>query len=627
MSCRHNHRNPAHHLIYREELKKDGGKKVRCSWCGKSILGSLHNCIECYYRPVHVSSNDHFLVFTEKLENDGNKQEVVCSVCEEPVLGAAYKCSVSECSFLNHKSCTELSCRINHPLHPDHNLPLLSIDQDPDKNTLSLQGPGRIRCDVCCRSHNSSFFYHCRLCDFKLDIKCANCLPINPNDCHQHEFFSITKWIQLNCEVCGKEIENTAHICSICKLLVHNRCAEIPRTVKIKVHNHFLNLVYSLSEIKKLDDIFCRICYEKVNKEYAAYYCWECTSYIFHTECLIRFRDMYGESLATSESVPNISIGHATHLIKALNQVEDEGPHLGEIQHFSHEQHKLILCDDEVKDNKLCKGCMEFIISVPSYGCVQCDFFLHARCTKLPTRIEQHQHHDFHPLTLLPHASTKSGVFFCRICSRHHRGFTYKCDHASCQGMSTHLDVQCGSIPETLKHEGHQHILFLALDSHRKCKACSKDKEKSIFVCTSCDFALGIRCANLPLVARHKYDTHLLKLTYRNVVKDEYYCLICEEERNPNHWFYYCEECDFSAHIECIIGNYPSIMIGNTYTSEYHQHPLTFVKKAKKYKCKGCWKLLDDVALECSQCKFNVHPPRPYFSDCLWELCERGWYM
>jgi hypothetical protein len=174
--------------------------------------------------------------------------------------------------------------------------------------------------------------------------------------------------------------------------------------------------------------MFCRICGDKVNTEYAAYYCQEC-SYILHTECLRRFRDEYGESPATSDqSVPNKSVGHATHLIKALNQAEDEGPHLGEIQHFSHQQHKLILCNDEVKDDKLCEGCMEFIISVPFYSCAQCKFFLHTRCAELPTRIEQHRLHDFHTLTLLPRASNKSGVSFCDICSRHHRGFTYKCD-------------------------------------------------------------------------------------------------------------------------------------------------------------------------------------------------------
>jgi hypothetical protein len=620
-SCDHDRRINVHHLIYREELKEDGEKKVNCTYrsCDKPIWGSLHNCVECGNCPVHkYNSNQHCLDFTEKLElNDGNNQ-VVCSGCHEPVLGApAYKCSVSECSgFVIHKSCAELSREINDPLHPHHTL------------YLSWQYYYQL-CDSCCRSHRRSFFYRCHSCCFYLDSKCANRLLINPNDCHQHEFSLIRKRIQYNCEACGEEINNTASLCSICKLLVHQRCARIPRRVKIKLHNHFLNLIYSPHEINKHDDMFCRICGNKVNTEYAAYSCKKC-SYHVHTECLIsnyRFWRIHEEeSLVTGELVPNNSVQRSTHLIKALNQAKGEGSHPGEIQHFSHDhQLKLILCDDEVKDGKLCEGCTEIIISAPFYSCAHCQFFLHTRCAELPMTIEQHRLLHYRTLTLLPRATTKSGVFFCSICSRHHRGFTYNIPYEM-DWRWYFFDVQCCSIPETLKHEGHLHTFYLALDpKKRKCKACPKDNEKYVFVCTSCDFMLGIRCANLPLVAKHRYDTHLLKLTYDTKDdSEEYYCLICEEKRDRTHWFYYCKECDFPAHPECVLENYPYMTIGSTYTSEYHPHPLTFVQKSTEHspKCHACGDDLDDVALKCSQCKFNVHPPRPYFPDCLWRLSE-----
>jgi hypothetical protein len=169
-SCGHDINPPLHHLIYTEELKKDGDQEgVVCWWCKKPIWGgSLHNSVECGNRPVHYyssSSINHYLDFTEKLEN-----EVVCSECHEPVLGPTYKCSVSsECNFFIHKSCA-----------------------------------------------NSWF----------------------------------TKYVL--------------------------------KFLKIKVHNHFLDLIYSLHEINKSDGMFCRICGNKVNKEYAAYYCQQRT-YILHT--------------------------------------------------------------------------------------------------------------------------------------------------------------------------------------------------------------------------------------------------------------------------------------------------------------------------------------------------------
>jgi hypothetical protein len=131
---------------------------------------------------------------------------------------------ISKCSFVIHDSCAQLSYQINHPLHPDH--------------TLSLRQPGQCHCLACCTSHDRAFFYNCDSCDFQLCIKCINTFPTNPNDCHHHQFVSISRQIQSICDACGKEIKNFTYLCSICKILVHNRCANIPRTFKIKQHNH-----------------------------------------------------------------------------------------------------------------------------------------------------------------------------------------------------------------------------------------------------------------------------------------------------------------------------------------------------------------------------------------------------
>jgi hypothetical protein len=163
----------------------------------------------------------------------------------------------------------------------------------------------------------------------------------------------ILKQFQFTCEACGKEIKNIAYLCSICKLLVYKRCTKIPRTVKIKLHNHFLNLIYSIHEIKKCDGMFCRICFEKVNTKYAAYHCQGCR-YVIHLDCVKRFWDMYRDLPTTSELMLKKFVGHATHLIKVLFQANDKNPNSRKIQHFSHQQHKLILYDDEIKDDKLC---------------------------------------------------------------------------------------------------------------------------------------------------------------------------------------------------------------------------------------------------------------------------------
>jgi len=336
-------------------------------------------------------------------------------VCSEPVLlGApAYKCSVSECSgFIIHKSCAKLSHEINHPLHPHHIYPfslvelsLMNVVMLVVHLMIALYFTLVIRV-ISNSTSNVLIIIACQL--ILVTVTNMNSSPFGSGGS-----ISIAKLVVVE----RKLIKGITDLCSIFQLLVHKKCAEIPRTIKIVLHNHFLNLIYSPHEINKCDNMFCRIGGNKVNTKYVAYNCEEC-SYHVHTECLRLSWDMYKkESLATSESVPNNSPERSTHLIKALNQAEDKGPHPEEIKHFSHDDHqlKLILCDDEVKDGKLCEGCTDFIISAPFYSYAQCQFFLQTRCAELPTTIEQYRFLYFCTLTLLPRAPTNSGVFFCNI--------------------------------------------------------------------------------------------------------------------------------------------------------------------------------------------------------------------
>jgi hypothetical protein len=209
-------------------------------------------------------------------------------------------------------------------------------------------------------------------------------------------------------------------------------------------------------------------------------------------------------------------------------------------------------------------------------------------------------------------------------CGRDRHGFLYNCNKCGYYNY----DVQCCLIPNTLKHESHQHYLYLARRSSLEtCNACGRAQHVN-FVCIACNkFTLCFRCATLPLIARYEYDTHFLQLSYtREDNFGEYYCLICEKERdNPDHWFYYCENCKFTAHPQCVIGENPGIKYGRTFTHEDHEHPLTFVQKTDlSPPCDACGSSFVDAALECTLCKFNVHL-KPFFGDysCLQKLSEK----
>lgn len=478
-------------------------------------------------------SHNHPLVFVEALEGDGEK-EVVCSGCKESLVGLGYKCS-TVCDFFLHKSCYELPHEIQHPMHPNHTLVLEQRSKDIRRS----------RYCVACLGSCKNFYYHCNSCSFDLDIKCASRWRINNtgDDHPQHTFTPIFKQIQFTCEACGVESKGIASMCSICQFLIHTKCAHFPRKVNIFAHDHSLTHAFSLCQVKKPDDVFCKLCRKKIDTKYSAYYCDQGCAYVAHLTCAY---DLQGSCPVDSS---NITLDSQFH--EQIN-LQDEGETvLGEIKHCSdHQRHSLCLSMNKELDDKFCEGCRQLILLDTSfYNCEQCNIFLHETCAKLPKK-KRHLLHQ-HPLTLV---SRGDCVFYCRACECYRKGFSYTCDE--CNSFS--FDVQCSSLPETLKHESHQHSLLLAIYSKDQCKACSRlindGYYRPRFVCTECDFALCFGCASLPLVARYEYDLHdFLKLTY-GVEDDsgEYYCFICEERRNPDHWFYYCEKCDFAAHIRCI---------------------------------------------------------------------------
>ncbi|XP_059428442.1 uncharacterized protein LOC132162193 [Corylus avellana] len=238
------------------------------------------------------------------------------------------------------------------------------------------------------------------------------------------------------------------------------------------------------------------------------------------------------------------------------------------------------LKNDDGKEGVVCMACDEQVKG-PGYKCStsECNFRLHKSCAQLPRQIQCHPSHPNHIL-ILRHPRIASSI--CNAC-------------------------------EILKHEGHQHSLSLPISSNKNCNACDHShtysKNTQVFVCTTCDFALGFECATLPLVARHKNDEHPLALTYAAENNSgEYYCQICEKERDSNHWFYYCVKYDFPAHLQCVLGKYPYIKFGRSYKSEDHQHSVTFVRKTKDSPpCDACGKTFNGMAIECNQCMFNVH--------------------
>ena len=329
------------------------------------------------------------------------------------------------------------------------------------------------------------------------------------------------------------------YLCHQCDFWIHRRCSIFPSKVKVVRHKHLLHLTHSSLEFHQSDSRFCQLCVRKLDTHYGLYYCSGC-NFVAHLDCAIAKENR--EDTEVDESIDS-----APYEVKKFIVGEDKTQIATEIKHFSHDEHDLKLTD-EVLNNQKCNGCVRAIFP-PFYSCIECSFFLHESCVNLPKK-KRHPLHQ-HPLTLLEVSHRR---IECHACGQYFNGFTYNCEECN-----FHLDVHCSLISDILTHKSHEHQLFLSITSETQKCSCCDNLRQQVFRCTTCEFALDFKCASLPLFTRYEQHEHPFTLCY--TAEDdsgEYYCDICEEERDSKHWFYYCEDCSYPAHPKCILGKYPN---------------------------------------------------------------------
>ncbi|TKY62532.1 protein-disulfide reductase [Spatholobus suberectus] len=536
-------------------------------------------------------SHIHPLLLKEERKND-NKQ-VLCSGCEKPISGPVFCCD--QCDYVVHKTCTELPRHMKHPLHPEHPLILLS--------TTPYEGD--YVCDAC-RGLFKNFVYHCYLCNYDLDVSCAS--RWHPDDGHRHAFIFRTNPQSFVCYACGMQADKgLVSACTICQIWVHSSCAELPLAIRIKGHDHRLNLTYALHrDYGFWGNITCGACNGAMSPAFAGYFCSTC-KFPVHLKCPQQNLREERETATEDEDEESFT-GYETEHSQDIDFT---------FSFFGHE-HLLKFVEDQSTlqyFEKLCDGCAQPIMP-PFFSCQEenCGFFLHQSCAELP-RTKQHPFH-VHPLTLLSKAPPYDGIYRCDGCRSLSNGFVYRCDE--CQ---FDLDVCCGSLQERVDHKSHMHPLSLKKTSvARQCRGCHL-WSKHVLVCDVCeDFAIDCGCATLPCKAWHMYDKHPLSLNYfveRGLRKCE--CGICNEKMSPNQWFYYCDDCDFIAHPYCVVGKAWRIKFGSSFQYDVHSHPLALVEETEQ-KCEACGEHCSGWALECGQCKCYFHREE----KCFWKEFKKS---
>ncbi|XP_050287809.1 uncharacterized protein LOC126726576, partial [Quercus robur] len=350
---------------------------------------------------------------------------------QESVYGPSYYCPRGGFPwYTHHKSCADVALRLHHPLHPIH--PLILFDEKTRYPEEEEEQKQKTKCQLCNESRwQCTYRFYC--CDFNLHATCASLPPtIESSQVHHHPLTPFWKWITFTCDLCAKEVKGIPNHCDLCGFWVHNTCASLPRRLKVKRHEHLLHLTHSYLEVElhQSDSRFCLICAQKVKTNYGFYFCSRC-DFVAHIDCATNYRYMEYMNLQELKELEDEdkeldqSVDSAAYEVKNIKVREDRTEIAIEIKHFSHE-HDLKLSDDEVLINEKCNGCVQAIFP-PFYSCVNCSFFLHESCAKLP-RKKRHLLHQ-HPLTLFPKSPYRSDkIFWCHACKRYCNGFISRCE-------------------------------------------------------------------------------------------------------------------------------------------------------------------------------------------------------
>ncbi|KAE8702985.1 Pentatricopeptide repeat superfamily protein [Hibiscus syriacus] len=592
----------------------------RCNLCGWLCRDYAYHCATCEF-DLHikcalllsstsanfpVSFHPHPLFF---IPNHDDEVRYDCSGCRKPLSGPIYHCL--DCSYPSHfnlhKECGELPLEINHSLDRKH--PLTLLPKSPTH-------PDSCSCNLCEIPWNR-FVYSCSLCNFDLSIDDVLQPPtIITHPSHEHPWTLMLRKMSFICDFCGTAGDHSPYLCTICKFVVHKKCISFPRKIMLTRHRHVISHSYSLRQ-NQVKDWTCRICYEEVDTSYGSYCCFASNChYIAHVNCATD-PDIW-DGTTTPEDYDESSmeeLHESSNLITDVVEQISIGEQMvsSEIKHAYHDHSLTLTFGGEIHYDSQCEACMRSI-SVPFYSCDRCKFFLHKDCAELP-RTMRHPFHK-HVLTIT-NSCNLFDFFYCHACSHACNGFRYQCYNKDCQYRKIKFDVRCMVLSDTLKHPSHEHSLFLVHKFAGSCSGCLSEvhlRNKIAYRCMKrCDFILDVYCATWPLSAWYKYDKHALTLTYYDDSDpSQLYCDLCENERRPNDWFYYCADCDNSLHSNCAVGGVPYMKIGNKLHTDFHlhRHPLTAVKNIWNCpSCKVCGEHCNGQALQCKEpdCNFTVH--------------------
>ncbi|KAJ6854746.1 hypothetical protein NC651_039640 [Populus alba x Populus x berolinensis] len=347
------------------------------------------------------------------------------------------------------------------------------------------------------------------------------------------------------CYGCFETIHGPAYFCEICgDFWLHKSCFELPS----ELPKHSLHSIHSLTLIVRPPSLagffVCDGCRDM--SPGFAFHCKACR-FNLDVKCAI---STDGEDLRSRKGVKDTEI-----------------PYFGD-------EHLLVSFNAKQEVEKTCTGC-QLILSGPAYGCLDCEFYLHESCKDMPSEI-QHPYHPPHPLR----AQVAEYGSECDACHMPIRKVFYRCSECD-----FNLHILCANkslkVSSSFKYKGHEHDLYYFAASYFNeyslCNTCLKVCKGSYYICLECKYYVHLDCIPLPRVVEndgHSRDySHYLTLKDCFVEDDsgQYYCELCEKERDPTYHVYYCDQCPdrnpYLAHIECLMSELMKAELNSARTS------------------------------------------------------------
>jgi hypothetical protein len=423
-------------------------------------------------------------------------------------------------------------------------------------------------------------------CSFSGLPVCKQCVRkpfiLDPEKAHEHPLLIFLKGsFSFPCDACGVNDANSCLcLCIPCRFTIHMDCVYLPRVICVNRHDHRISHVPRLGS----GNWSCGVCRKEVNGMYGAYSCLTCT-FVVHSRCAIRSNVWDGIEL---EGVPEEDPAN----LLPFYVVEE-----GLIKHFTHEHNLRLVNEDDILHDisKQCYGCVLPIFFNSCYICTLCDFVLHETCANLSKK-KRHPS-ESRRLTLYDeyyvNSLMRKGPFICFVCNQRCSGFAYVEDSERRDGLK--IDVRCVSIYDGYVHKSQPHSMLVVPDNWSTCSICGKGGEHMWSLTGQDDLFMCYKCATIPELAMHKYDVHPLSLQFGEMAKGDYWCDICEKILDPQKWFYTCDLCCTTLHIDCVLGMEPYMRVGSTFHLKRFVLEVLSNYSASRPHCYTCSSRINDL--------------------------------